>query len=133
MRYFINPETQAYYQYDDNHDFEKYPLPAGLVSCPIRPEFGVWVNGAWSIDSAAQNAALLQQQLNAIDSAVAAELRSQNFDNQAQLNDYAARDPQYAPLHDWVYAVNLMWDSVQSGAVKYSTLKDCIDALPPKP
>jgi len=131
MQFFINPTTQAYYVYDDNHDFKKYPLPAGLVYCSPRPEFGLWIDGGWTIDTQAQHNALLTAQLRAIDSAINAALLKQHFDNQAQLQQYAANNTeQYGALNKWVYKVNLFWDDVQSGAVAFATVQDCIDSIP---
>ena len=131
MIYFINPTTQMYYQYDDNHDFKKYPLPSGVVSCPARPAFGLWVNGGWTIDTQAQQAALLTAQLKAIDNAVTTALNQQHFDNQSQLQQYAANNPgQYGALNDWVYKVNLFWDDVQSGVAIFKTVQDCINSMP---
>lgn len=131
MQFYINPTTQMYYQYDDNHDFKKYPRPYGLVSCPVRPDFGVWIDGGWTIDTQAQHNALLTAQLRAIDSAVTSALKKQHFDNQAQLQQYAANNPdQYGTLNEWVYKINLFWDDVQSGSVAFATVQDCINSIP---
>ena len=120
-----------YYQYDDIHDFKKYHLPDGLVACSVRPEFGVWIDGSWTIDSKAKQAALLSAQLSAIDSEITATLKLQHFDNLAQLQQYSANNhTKYGALNEWVYKVNLFWDDVQSGAVAFATVQDCINSIP---